>query len=38
MEEEICLDNGSHLVKLRYSFSIPLQIYQRGFPMMEIPL
>ena len=38
LEEELRLDDGSHLVMLRDPFGIPLQICQRGVPMMDIEL
>lgn len=37
-EEELHLDDGSHLVMLRDPFGIPLQLCQRGIPMMHIDL
>ena len=37
-EEELHLEDGSHLVMLRDPFGIPLQLCQRGIPMMEIKL
>ena len=36
LEEELKLDDGSHLVMLRDPFGVPLQLCKRGTPMMEI--
>jgi len=38
IEEELYLEDGSHLVMLRDPFGIPLQLCQRGVPMMKIEL
>lgn len=37
-EEELHLEDGSHLIMLRDPFGIPLQLCQRGIPMMNIKL
>ncbi len=37
-EEELHLEDGSHLVMLRDPFGVSLQICQRGVPMMSIEL
>ncbi|MCB0732474.1 MAG: VOC family protein [Ignavibacteriae bacterium] len=36
--EELHLEDGSHLVMLRDPFGVPLQLCQRGVPMMDIEL
>jgi uncharacterized glyoxalase superfamily protein PhnB len=38
LEEELNLDDGSHLVMLRDPFGVPLQLCQRGVPMMDVEL
>jgi catechol 2,3-dioxygenase-like lactoylglutathione lyase family enzyme len=38
LEEELHLEDGSHLIMLRDPFGIPLQLCQRGTPMMNIEL
>ena len=35
LEEELKLDDGSHLVMLRDPFGVPLQLCKRGTPMMK---
>jgi glyoxylase I family protein len=35
-EEELKLDDGSHLVMLRDPFGVPLQLCKRGIPMMKL--
>ncbi|MBK7106027.1 MAG: VOC family protein [Ignavibacteriae bacterium] len=37
-EEDLILNDGSHLVMLRDPFGMPLQICERGVPMMNIEL
>jgi hypothetical protein len=36
--EELKPEDGSHLVMLRDPFGVPLQLCQRGIPMMDIEL
>jgi catechol 2,3-dioxygenase-like lactoylglutathione lyase family enzyme len=38
IEEELHLKDGSHLVMLRDPFGLPLQLCQRGVPMMDVEL
>ena len=35
LEEELKLDDGSHLIMLRDPFGVPLQLCKRGTPMMK---
>jgi len=36
LEEELKLDDGSHLIMLRDPFGVPLQLCKRGIPMMKL--